>query len=78
MTDVNFSWYFVYLLTLFLFDISPGVTFVTTANNTIKNRSLLSGVFTALGAGTSDGISALIGFFFCATLEKYTNIFKGF
>ena len=77
MTDLSFSWYFVYLLTLFLFDISPGVTFVTTANNTIKNRSLLSGIFTSLGAATSDGISALIGFFFCATLEKYTTMFKG-
>ena len=40
MTDLNFSWYLIYLMTLFLFDISPGVTFVTTANNTIKNRSL--------------------------------------
>ena len=77
MTDLNFSWYLIYLMTLFLFDISPGVTFVTTANNTIKNRSLLSGIFTALGAGTSDAISALIGFFFCTTLEKYETIFKG-
>ena len=77
MSDLNFYWYFIYLITLFLFDISPGVTFVTTANNTIKNRSLLSGVFTSLGAATSDGISALIGFFFCTTLEKYTTIFKG-
>lgn len=77
MNDLNFYWYFVYLITLFLFDISPGVTFVTTANNTIKNRSLLSGTFTSIGAATSDAISALIGFFFCATLEKYTTIFKG-
>ena len=77
MNYLNFYWYFVYLVTLFLFDISPGVTFVTTANNTIKNRSLLSGAFTSLGAATSDGISALIGFFFCSTLEKYTTIFKG-
>ena len=76
MSNLSFSWYFVYLFTLFLFDISPGVTFVTTANNTIKNRSLLSGTFTALGAATSDGISALIGFFFCATLERYTTFFK--
>lgn len=77
MNSLDFSWFFVYLLTLFLFDISPGVTFVTTANNTIKNRSLLSGIFTSLGAATSDGISALVGFFFCATLNKYTTIFKG-
>ena len=72
----NYSWYFTYLLTLFLFDISPGVSFVATANNTIKNRSLISGTFTALGIATSDGISAIIGFFFCSVLDNHAAAFK--
>lgn len=74
--SLQIPWFITYFITLFIFDISPGVTFVMTCKNTIKNKSFLMGVFTALGAATSDGISAIIGFFFCQVLEKYDNIFK--
>ncbi len=47
-----------------------------TAKNTIKNKSLAIGLFTALGVASSDALSAIIGFFFCSTLEKYTLAFK--
>ena len=63
--SLQIPWFITYFITLFIFDISPGVTFVMTCKNTIKNKSFLMGVFTALGAATSDGISAIIGFFFC-------------
>lgn len=76
MDSLQIPWFITYFITLFIFDISPGVTFVMTCKNTIKNRSFLMGIFTALGAATSDGISSIIGFFFCQVLEKYNTSFK--
>ena len=76
MFNFDYSWYFLYIATLFLFDISPGVSFVMTATNTIKNRSLKSGFFTALGVATSDYLSALIGFFFCTIINQNQMAFK--
>ncbi len=75
-TGIISSWIVVYMITLFLFDISPGVSFVITAKNTIENKSLKMGLFTALGVATSDGISAIIGFFFCSVLNNYQTAFK--
>ena len=74
--DITLHWFLVYILTLFLFDISPGVSFVITAKNTIKNKSLKLGLFTALGVASSDGVSALIGFFCCALLNKHHLLFQ--
>lgn len=74
--NLHFHWFFVYLMTLFLFDISPGVSFVITAKNTIKNKSLRIGLFTALGVACSDGLSAIIGFFCCSLLQKYQTVFQ--
>ena len=76
MYGLVFPWFITYFITLFLFDVSPGVSFVTTAKNTIKNKSLTIGVFTALGIATSDAISSVVGFFFCSALTKYDKAFK--
>ena len=75
MSASGLPWWVFYIITLFMFDISPGVSFVTVAKNTIKNKSLTIGLFTALGIATSDGISAIVGFFFCKTLNYYGKIF---
>ncbi len=70
------NWFLVYIVTLFLFDVSPGVSFFITAKNTIKNKSLKLGFFTALGIATSDGVSAIIGFFFCSLLNTHQVAFR--
>jgi threonine/homoserine/homoserine lactone efflux protein len=52
-----------YILTLFLFDISPGLSFAIVAKNT--NISFKAGIITALGVALSDflsGLLVLIGF----------------
>lgn len=76
MSNLVLPWFITYVITLFVFDVSPGVSFVMTAKNTIKNKSLAIGCFTALGVATSDALSAIIGFFFCSALEKYASVFK--
>ena len=76
MSTIILPWFFVYLATLFLFDVSPGVSFVITAKNTIKNQSLKMGLLTALGVATSDAISAIIGFFFCSILNAHKTAFQ--
>jgi len=76
LSNIVIPWFIVYITTLFLFDVSPGVSFVITAKNTIKNKSLMIGLFTALGVATSDCLSALIGFFCCALLDQYKLIFQ--
>ena len=73
--DITLPWIITYLITLFVFDISPGVSFVLTAKNTIKNKSLKIGLFTALGVASSDGLTALIGFFFCTALNTHKTLF---
>ena len=70
------SWVISYLLYLFAFDASPGVTFATVVRNILNSKSLKIGIFTSLGAGLSDGSSAIIGFFFCSLLTKYATVFK--
>lgn len=72
---LSLPWLLVYITTLFLFDLSPGVSFVLTAKNTIKNKSLKIGLFTALGVASSDGLTALIGFFFCTALNTHKMLF---
>lgn len=74
--NLHIPWFIVYIITLFLFDVSPGVSFIITAKNTIKNKSLRIGLFTALGVACSDGLSAIIGFFFCSLLQKHHTIFQ--
>ena len=62
-----------YLITLFLFDIAPGISFIAVAKNTIKSKSYKTGIFTALGVAISDllsGILAFIGFGLILTLNK--------
>ena len=76
LSDILTNWFVIYVITLFLFDVSPGVSFVITAKNTIKNKSLKMGLLTAFGVATSDGISALIGFFFCSLLNMHPTAFK--
>ena len=76
LSNFTYSWILVYLITLFLFDISPGVSFVITAKNTINNKSLKMGLFTALGIATSDAMSAIIGFFFCSALNAHKTAFQ--
>ena len=39
------------LITLFLFDIAPGISFIAVAKNTIKSKSYKTGIFTALVCG---------------------------
>ena len=75
MPTLSLPWVLAYFFTLLVFDLSPGVSFVLTAKNTIKNKSLKIGLFTALGVASSDGLTALIGFFFCTALQTHKTLF---
>ena len=75
MPTLSLPWVLAYFFTLLVFDLSPGVSFVLTAKNTIKNKSLKIGLFTAFGVASSDGLTALIGFFFCTALQTHKTLF---
>ncbi|MEN9782351.1 MAG: LysE type translocator [Pseudomonadota bacterium] len=49
-----------YALTLFAFDLSPGLSFAIVARNVILSKSLKIGLFAALGVACSDGMSGLL------------------
>ncbi len=69
-------WYLTYILTLFSFNIVPGVSFIATIKNTIEQKSFKAGLCTAIGVATADFIAAILGYFFCATLELHQTAFK--
>jgi threonine efflux protein len=49
-----------YALTLFAFDLSPGLSFAIVARNVILSKSFKIGLFAALGVACSDGLSGLL------------------
>ena len=49
-------WYLTYILTLFSFNIVPGVSFIATIKNTIEQKSFKAGLCTAIGVATADFI----------------------
>ena len=69
-------WYLTYILTLFSFNIVPGVSFIATIKNTIEQKSFKAGLCTAIGVATADFIAAILGYFFCATLELHQTAFQ--
>ena len=64
------------MITLFSFNIVPGVSFIATIKNTIEQKSFKAGLFTAMGIATADFVVAILGYFFCATLELHQTAFK--
>jgi len=69
-------WFVVYITILLLYNISPSVSFVITARNTVKNKSFKIGISTSLGAATANCLFAVIGFLFCYTLNKNKVMFQ--
>ena len=76
LANLPHHWYIAYILTLFSFNLCPGVSFVATIKNTIENKSFKVGMFTAMGVATADLLAGVLGYFFCATLEMHKMAFK--
>lgn len=70
------SWFFVYVTILLLYNVSPSVSFVITARNTVKSKSFKIGISTSLGVATANCLFAVIGFLFCYTLNKNKVMFQ--
>ena len=75
-SDVILTWFAVYIIMLFLFKMLPSISFLITAKNTIENKSLKIGFFTALGIATSDCLFTVVSLFLCFILSLNQIVFQ--